>query len=186
MLSVRQVGVLGVYLTLCDRGGVLGVYLTLSPVLQVMLSVRQVGVLGVYLTLAHVLAERRWGSLRRLGEVCLGLGLLGQVYLLNATPHYTTAFLALTLGGHWLRYLLALSLVACALSFFSGHFQRDMALCAAATLALTTASVDLHLHYWAGMGVHRWSVIRQVLNGSCTIVGLLFLSFTVDNKLKAQ
>ncbi|KAL8614189.1 hypothetical protein ACOMHN_026406 [Nucella lapillus] len=159
--------------------------LTLS-VRQLTLSVRQVGVLGTYVMLGYLLDGQRSRTLRRLGEVMLGAYLLGQVYLINSVPQYRAAFLSHVLGGDAMRYLVALTLAACALSFFSGFFLRDMALCAAVTLLLVVTFVDLDLGYWVSVRVHLWSQLRQVQNSACVVVGLLYIFCTMDNRIKTD
>ena len=151
-----------------------------------MMSLRQIGVLGIYVMLAYVIENKRSNQLRRIGEVSLGIYLMSYVYLINNVSQYRNAFFAHMLGGDYMRYLIAITLAGCALSFFSGFFLRDMSLCAAVTLALTVGFVDLDLKYWMSLGIHQWSQIRQILNSTCTVVGFLFLFFTMDNRLKAE
>ena len=151
-----------------------------------MMSLRQIGVLGIYVMLAYVVENKRSNQLRRIGEVALGIYLMSYVYLMNNVPQYKSAFFAHMFGGDYMRYLIAVTLAGCALSFFSGFFLRDMALCAAVTLALTTGFVDLDLEYWMSLGVHQWNQIRQILNSACAVIGFLFLFFTMDNRLKGD
>ncbi|KAK7480415.1 hypothetical protein BaRGS_00028334, partial [Batillaria attramentaria] len=153
---------------------------------RIMMSLRQFGCLGVYVMLAYVIDNKRSIQLRRIGEICLGLFLMSYVYLLNSVIQYKEAFYMHMLGGDGMRYLVALTLAGCALSFFSGFFLRDMSICAAATLLLTTLSVDLDLSYWMSKNVHQWNQIRQLMNNGCAIVGLFMLFTTVDNRIKVD
>ncbi|XP_076471105.1 transmembrane protein 101-like [Babylonia areolata] len=153
---------------------------------KIMMSTRQIGVLGTYVMFAFLLDRQRSHQLRRIGEVCLGLYLMGLVYLINSVPEYRAAFVTHILGGDYMRYLVAVTLAGCALSFFSGFFLRDMGLCAAVTLLLVASFVDLDLGYWVSSGVHLWNQLRQVQNSACAVVGLLFIFCTMDNRLKVD
>ncbi|KAK7098878.1 transmembrane protein 101-like [Littorina saxatilis] len=153
---------------------------------RTMLSLRQIGVLGTYVMLAYIVDKKRSTQLLRIGQIALGIFLMATVFLINSVPQYREAFSAHMMGGDYMRYLIAVTLAGCALSFFSGYFLHDMSMCAAVTLLLTTAFVDCDLPYWRNLGVHQWGQIRQILNSACAILGLFYLSFSVDNQLKAD
>lgn len=109
---------------------------------------------------------------------------MAYVYLINSISQYKFGFNTHMPGGDYMRYIVVLILAGCALSFFSGYFQRDMSLCAAIALSLTTFLVDSDIWYWERQGFQKWIQIRQIINSTCAVVGFFLLFLTVDNRVK--
>ncbi|XP_005108336.2 transmembrane protein 101 [Aplysia californica] len=145
---------------------------------------RQVGCIGVYLLFAHIIDHKKSNLLRRLGEILLGIFMFAYVYLLNDSREIRRAFLSHMVGDDWARYVVAMVIAACALCFLSGYFVRDMALCAAVTIATLTLVIDCDFTYWSLKGVQFWNQGRMVADNLCICTGLLYAFFHVDNRVK--
>lgn len=158
----------------------------INVMLQVLVACRQIGCMGIYIMLGSMMSKNRSEWLCRIGEGCLGLYLLSYVYLINSVPEYKNGFHVHMFGGDYMRFLIALTLAACGLSFFCGTYLRDMSICTAITLILTTVFVDLDISFWMSQGVHQWIQIRQVMNCAGIVVGFLMLWTSVDNRLKIE
>ncbi|GFS12431.1 transmembrane protein 101-like [Elysia marginata] len=152
--------------------------------LRTQMCVRQIGCVGVYLMFASILDKKKSSHIRRTAEIVLGLYLFAYVYLINNTKEVRNATLSHILAGDWGRYMFTVVLAACALSFFSGYFLRDMSLCAAVTIVLLTVLVDCDFSYWSRKGVHFWNQARMVGDNLCVCTGLFYAFFHIDNRVK--
>ena len=89
-------------------------------------------------------------------------------------------------AGDWGRYLIALGLMACVISYLSGCFIKDMSLCAAITIVYLTLAVDCDFTYWSGKGVKFWNQMRMVTDSGCIITGLFYAYYKCDNRIKME
>lgn len=95
-----------------------------------------------------------------------------------------SAVLSHVMGGDWGRYLFTVAILACALSFLSGYFLRDMSLCATLTIMTLTILVDSDFNFWTRKGVHFWNQVRMVGDNLCICISLFYAYFHVDNRVK--
>ncbi|XP_060083499.1 transmembrane protein 101-like [Ylistrum balloti] len=154
---------------------------------RIRMGVRHIGCAGMFILYSH-LQDRKWTThLRRIGEITVGLYLLGITYVLNNSAEDKRAFLSHVVGGDWSRYFYTLIIACAALSFFSGYFLRDMSISVIILLTLATVFVDCDLTFWVDRrGMHYWNQIRIVLDDICLILGFSMLTVRFDNIVKTN
>ncbi|XP_059150849.1 transmembrane protein 101-like [Physella acuta] len=152
--------------------------------LRLQVCTRQVGCIGIYLLFAYVIDRRKSVPLRRFAEIIMGLYLFAFTYLINNVHEVRSGVLSHMIGGEWGRYVVTVLIAACALSFFSGYFLRDMSLCAAVVIAFMVCTVDSDVDYWSRKGVHYWNQIRMIADSLCVCVGLIYAFFHLENRVK--
>nr|KAI8760651.1 transmembrane protein 101-like [Biomphalaria glabrata] len=154
--------------------------------LRLVMCTRQIGCVGVFLLFAHILDKKKSIPLRRVAEIITGLYLFAFTFLINNIKEIQSAVLSHIIGGDWGRYVLTVMLAACALSFFSGYFLRDMSLCAVIAILSVVLLVDADFNFWSKKGVQFWNQARILADGLCVCVGLVYAFFHLDNRVKGD
>ncbi|CAL1535359.1 unnamed protein product [Lymnaea stagnalis] len=152
--------------------------------LRLQMCTRQMGCVGIYLLFVHILDKKKSILLQRVAEIVMGLYFFAFTYLINNTNEFRGAVLSHIIGGDWARYIITVALAACALSFFSGYFLRDMSLCASAVIAIIVFTVDCDFKFWSRKGVHFWNQTRMICDSLCVCCGLIYAFFHLDNRVK--
>ncbi|XP_021353061.1 transmembrane protein 101-like [Mizuhopecten yessoensis] len=162
-------------------------YLHYSQWQRMRMSIRHLGCSGMFILYSHLQDKSGSSQLRRLGEIIVGLYLIGITYILNNSAEDKRAFLSHIVGGDWSRYFYTLILACAALSFFSGYFLRDMSVSMIILLTLSTLFVDCDFTFWTNRrGMHLWNQIRIVLDDICLILGFTMLTVGFDNRVKTK
>ncbi|XP_050411352.1 transmembrane protein 101 [Patella vulgata] len=157
---------------------------------RIHIATRHVGCAGIYIMFASFLDNQKSvasrNQLQRIGEILLGIYFFAYMYTLNNSPDYRRAFMDHVPGEDWSRYFATVALAGCALSFISGHFVRDVCLFSSFVVIFMTLVVDGDLFYWTNRGVHYWNQIRMTLDNICAVVGFVYFSIRLENRIKVE
>ncbi|XP_069131678.1 transmembrane protein 101-like [Argopecten irradians] len=152
---------------------------------RIRMGIRHLGCAGMFVLYSYL--QDRTSSTRRLGEITIGLYLLGLTYILNNSNEDRSAFLSHIVGGDWSRYFFTLIVACAALSFFSGYFLRDMSISIVILLTLYTVFVDCDFTFWVGKrGMHHWNQVRIVMDDIFLIIGFTMVTLRFDNVIKTK
>ena len=148
---------------------------------------RHLGCGGVFVLYSFLLDTKRPVPIRKLGEIIMGLFLLGYCYVLNTSPEDKRAFVSHILGGDYSRYLFTLVMACAAISFFSGYFIRDVSLSVILCLTISTIFIDLDFTYWVETkGMLFWNQFRIICDDVCLILGFALFYVKFCNRIKAK
>ena len=155
--------------------------------LQIRIASRHVGCVGIFLLFSSVFENLPSKQLQKLGETVVGVFLMAFVYILNNIPEDRQAFLSHVPGGDWSRYFFTLVLTAGAISFFSGHFLRDMSISVIITFGILTILVDCDIHFWVETkGMLFWNQVRLIIDDLCILLGFSMIVVRIDNRIKVE
>ncbi|XP_033752923.1 transmembrane protein 101-like [Pecten maximus] len=154
---------------------------------RIRMGIRHLGCAGMFILYSHLQDRMTSGHLRRLGEITVGITLIGLTYILNNSAEDKRAFLTHIVGGDWSRYFYTLIIACAAMSFFSGYFLRDMSISMIILLTLSTLFVDCDFTFWVDRrGMHYWNQIRIVLDDIFLILGFAMVTIRFDNIVKTK
>lgn len=154
---------------------------------QIRMASRHIGCVGIFLLFSSIFENLPSKQLQKLGETVIGLFLMAFVYILNDSVEDKNAFLYHVPGGDWSRYFFTLVLAAGAISFFSGHFLRDMSISVIVMFGILTILVDCDINYWVeGNRMLFWNQVRIIIDDLCILLGFAMIVVRIDNRVKVE
>lgn len=154
---------------------------------QIRMASRHIGCVGIFLLFSSIFENLPSKQLQKLGETVIGLFLMAFVYILNDSVEDKKAFLSHVPGGDWSRYFFTLVLAAGAISFFSGHFLRDMSISVIVMFGILTILVDCDINYWVESNkMLFWNQVRIVIDDLCILLGFTMIVVRIDNRVKVE
>lgn len=141
--------------------------------------------MGIFLIFSSIFENLPSKQLQKLGETVTGIFLMAFVYILNNSNEDKRAFLSHVPGGDWSRYFSTLVLAAGAISFFSGHFIRDVSISVIGVFGILTILVDCDINFWVEMRkMLFWNQVRLIIDDLCILLGFAMIVVRVDNRIK--
>lgn len=154
---------------------------------QIRMASRHIGCIGIFLLFSSIFENLPSKQLQKLGETVIGLFLMAFVYILNDSVEDKKAFLYHVPGGDWSRYFFTLVLAAGAISFFSGHFLRDMSISVIVMFGILTILIDCDINYWVeGNRMLFWNQVRIIIDDLCILLGFAMIVVRIDNRVKVE
>lgn len=154
---------------------------------KIRMASRHIGCVGIFLLFSSIFENLPSKQLQKLGETVIGLFLMAFVYILNDSVEDKKAFLSHVPGGDWSRYFFTLVLAAGAISFFSGHFLRDMSISVIVMFGILTILVDCDINYWVeGNRMLFWNQVRIIIDDLCILLGFAMIVVRIDNRVKVE
>lgn len=148
---------------------------------------RHIGCIGIFLLFSSIFENLPSKQLQKLGETVIGLFLMAFVYILNDSVEDKKSFLYHVPGGDWSRYFFTLVLAAGAISFFSGHFLRDMSISVIVMFGILTILIDCDINYWVeGNRMLFWNQVRIIIDDLCILLGFAMIVVRIDNRVKVE
>ncbi|XP_062592482.1 transmembrane protein 101-like [Saccostrea cucullata] len=152
---------------------------------KIRIASRHIGCVGIFLLFSSLFENLPSKQLQKLGETVVGIFLMAYVYILNNSAEDRRAFLSHIPGGDWTRYFFTLVLAAGAISFFSGHFLRDMSITVIGVFGILTIFVDCDINFWVETkGMLFWNQVRLIIDDLCILLGFAMIVVRVDNRIK--
>ncbi|XP_061179134.1 transmembrane protein 101-like [Saccostrea echinata] len=152
---------------------------------KIRIASRHIGCVGMFLLFSSLFENLPSKQLQKLGETVVGIFLMAYVYILNNSTEDRRAFLSHIPGGDWTRYFITLALAAGAISFFSGHFLRDMSITVICVFGILTIFVDCDINFWVETkGMLFWNQVRLIIDDLCILLGFAMIVVRVDNRIK--
>ena len=142
---------------------------------------RLIGVAGYMLLYAFFASPKpRQPSVRKIGEILVGIYLVAAAYIAVESPEDKTAFLKLVPGAEVSLYIYVMIICACALCYLPGNFVHDVSFALIIAVSMHTAFVDLSLQYWTRKrGMEFWAQTRLIADNCFIILGaMMYMSCT--------
>lgn len=146
---------------------------------KIRMAHRIVGIAGYFILYAYFSGPKpRSKSLKRIGEITVGIYVSIATYVVLQSPEDKEAFLRFVPGAQSSLFIYATFLAAVGLCYIPGQFVYDVTVLLILLLTISTCLIDSQLSYWTDRrGLDYWVQVRLLADNMTILSGaILYLS----------